>query len=188
MKKKSLLAFKYSERPTSLKLNRIMRMSALLLGSCVFCMYAENANSQNARVSRNESNIQLEKILDEIESQTDYLFVYNQEIDVNRKVSVKSKTEPVSEVLNNLFKNMGISYTMEGTHIVLRSNLNESLHSSTNQQLQSITGRVLDSMGEPIIGANVVVKGTTNGTVTDLDGNFTIEVAPKSILYVSYIG
>ncbi len=165
-----------------------MRMSTFLLGACVFCSYAENSHSQNARVSINKSNIRLEKILDEIESQTDYLFVYNQEVNVNRKVSVKSKTMPVSEVLDNLFKNMGISYTMEGTHIVLTSKSDELSGSSVNQELQTISGRVSDSMGEPVIGANVIVKGSTNGTVTDIDGNFTLEVAPKSILHISYIG
>ena len=96
-----------------------MRISTFLLGACVFCSYAENSHSQNARVSINKSNTQLEKILDEIESQTDYLFIYNNQIDVNRKVSVKAKTKPVSVVLDNLFKNAGIEYEMEGTHIVL---------------------------------------------------------------------
>ena len=98
-----------------------MRLSTFLLGTCVFCSYAGNSYSQNARVSINKNNVQLEEILDEIESQTDYLFVYNNQVDVNRKYSVKAKTKPVSEVLDNLFKNAGIEYEMEGTHIVLSS-------------------------------------------------------------------
>ena len=85
-----------------------MRISTFLLGACVFCSYAEDSHSQNARVSINKNNSQLEEILNEIESQTDYLFIYNNQVDVNRKVSVKAKTKPVSEVLDNLFKNAGI--------------------------------------------------------------------------------
>ena len=68
-----------------------MRISTFLLGACVFCSYAENSHSQNARISLNKSNTQLEKILNEIESQTDYLFIYNNQVDVDRKVSVKAK-------------------------------------------------------------------------------------------------
>ena len=84
-----------------------MRISTFLLGACVFCSYAENSHSQNARVSINKNNTQLEKILNEIESQTDYLFIYNNQVNVNRKVSVKAKTKPVSEVLDNLLKMRG---------------------------------------------------------------------------------
>ena len=155
-----------------------MRISTFLLGACVFCSYAENSHSQNARVSINKNNTQLEEILNEIESQTDYLFIYNNQVDVNRKVSVKAKTKPVSKVLDNLFKNAGIEYEMEGTHIVLSAK-DVDAAAAIKQQTQTVTGRIVDNNGEAIIGANVVVKGTTNGTVTDIDGNFSIEADPK---------
>ncbi len=164
-----------------------MRISTFLLGACVFCSYAENSHSQNARVSINKNNTQLEEILNEIESQTDYLFIYNNQVDVNRKVSVRAKTEPVSKVLDNLFKNAGIEYEMEGTHIVLSAK-DVDAAAAIKQQTQTVTGRIVDNNGEAIIGANVVVKGTTNGTVTDIDGNFSIEADPKSVLNISYIG
>ena len=164
-----------------------MRISTFLLGACVFCSYAEDSHSQNARVSINKNNSQLEEILNEIESQTDYLFIYNNQVDVNRKVSVKAKTKPVSEVLDNLFKNAGIEYEMEGTHIILSSKSRDAI-AATQQQTHVLTGRIVDNNGEAIIGANVVVKGTTNGTVTDIDGNFSIEADPNSVLNISYIG
>ena len=164
-----------------------MRISTFLLGACVFCSYAENSYSQNARVSINKNNTHLEEVLNEIESQTDYLFIYNNQVNVNRKVAVKVKTKPVSEVLDNLFKDADIGYKMEGTHIVLSAR-NELPEASEQQQTRTITGRIVDSNGEAVIGANVIVKGTTNGTVTDIDGNFSIEVDSKSVLNVSYIG
>ena len=164
-----------------------MRISTFLLGACVFCSYAEDSHSQNARVSINKNNSQLEEILNEIESQTDYLFIYNNQVDVNRKVSVKAKTKPVSEVLDNLFKNAGIEYEMEGTHIILSSKSRDAI-AAAQQQTHVLTGRIVDNNGEAIIGANVVVKGTTNGTVTDIDGNFSIEADPNSVLNISYIG
>ena len=99
-----------------------MRITTFLLLVCVFCSFAENTHSQNARVSISKSNARLDNVLSEIESQTDYLFIYNNQVDVNRKVSVKVKNKPVSSVLDNLFKNTGIGYAMEGTHIVLTKN------------------------------------------------------------------
>ena len=96
-----------------------MRITTFLLLVCVFCSFAENTHSQNARVSISKRNAQLEEILTEIESQTDYLFIYNNQVDVNRKVSVKVKNEPVSAVLKSILKNSDIDFEMEGTHIVL---------------------------------------------------------------------
>lgn len=163
-----------------------MRITTFLLLVCVFCSFAENTHSQNARVSITKSNAHLEDVLSEIESQTDYLFIYNNQVDVNRKVSVKVKSKPVSQVLDNLLKNTDITYTMEGTHIVLTKNA-VNAH-PVQQQTKNVTGKVVDGNGEPVIGANVVVKGTTNGTITDLDGNFSVEADSKAVLNVSYIG
>ena len=97
MKKNFLSGGYYPKTPSGKKILRTMRISTFLLGACVFCSYAEDSHSQNARVSINKNNSQLEEILNEIESQTDYLFIYNNQVDVNRKVSVKAKTKPVSE-------------------------------------------------------------------------------------------
>lgn len=163
-----------------------MRITTFLLLVCVFCSFAENTHSQNARVSITKSNAHLDDVLSEIESQTDYLFIYNNQVDVNRKVSVKVKSKPVSQVLDNLLKNTDITYTMEGTHIVLTKNA-VNAH-PVLQQTKNVTGKVVDGNGEPVIGANVVVKGTTNGTITDLDGNFSVEADSKAVLNVSYIG
>lgn len=163
-----------------------MRITTFLLLVCVFSSYAVNSNSQNARVSINKNNAQLDEVLNEIESQTDYLFVYNNQVNVNRKVSVKVKQKPVSKVLDDLFEDSGVQYAMEGSHIVLTKQ--ETPITNATQQAKNITGTVLDSNGEPIIGANVVVKGTTNGTITDLDGNFSIEADAKATLNISYIG
>lgn len=190
MKKNLLSGRFYPESPSRKKIMRTMKISTFLLGACVFCSYAENSFSQNARVSINKNNAQLEEILREIESQTDYLFIYNNQVDVNRKYSVKAKTKPVSEVLNNLFKNAGIEYEMEGTHIVLSSKRKSAIadQPAVTQQAKTITGQIVDAAGEPVIGANVLVKGTTNGTVTDIDGKFSLNVDAGAVLEISYIG
>lgn len=164
-----------------------MRITTLLLMVCVFCSNAETTHSQNARVSINKNDAQLTEILAEIENQTDYLFIYNNQVNINREASVKAKNQPVSEVLNNVLKNTDIAYTMEGTHIVLSKKASVDAPAG-QQQAHTVKGTVLDGNGEPIIGANVVVKGTTNGTITDFDGNFSIEADGKTTLEISYIG
>lgn len=163
-----------------------MRITTFLLLVCVFCSFAGNTHSQNARVSITKSNANLEEVLSEIESQTDYLFIYNNQVDINKKLSIKVKNKPVSDVLDNLLKNMGVSYAMEGTHIVLTKKTENPI--PVQQQTKNVNGTVVDVNGDPVIGANVVVKGTTNGTITDIDGRFTIDADAKSVLNVSYIG
>ena len=85
MKENTLSRCNY-RAPRPLKIFRIMRITTFLLLVCVFCTFAENTHSQNARVSINKKNVQLETVLNEIEHQTDYLFIYNNQVNVNKKV------------------------------------------------------------------------------------------------------
>lgn len=163
-----------------------MRISTFLLMVCVFCSYAGNAHSQNAKVSIRMNNVKLDKILNEIENQTDYLFIYNNQVDINKITSVKVKNEAVAQVLDKILSGTGINYELEGTHIILTTEAIKDLHAQ--QQAKTVTGTVTDVSGEPIIGANIRIKGTTTGTITDIDGNFSIEAEPQSVIEVSYIG
>ena len=163
-----------------------MRISTFLLMVCVFCSYAGNAHSQNAKVSIHMNNVKLDKILNEIENQTDYLFIYNNQVDINKITSVKVKNEAVAQVLDRILSGTGINYELEGTHIILTTEAIKDLHAQ--QQAKTVTGTVTDVSGEPIIGANIRIKGTTTGTITDIDGNFSIKAEPQSVIEVSYIG
>lgn len=163
-----------------------MRISTFLLMVCVFCSYAGNAHSQNAKVSIRMNNVKLDKILNEIENQTDYLFIYNNQVDINKITSVKVKNEAVAQVLDRILSGTGINYELEGTHIILTTEAIKDLHAQ--QQAKTVTGTVTDVNGEPIIGANIRIKGTTTGTITDIDDNFSIEAEPQSVIEVSYIG
>lgn len=163
-----------------------MRISTFLLMVCVFCSYAGNAHSQNAKVSIRMNNVKLDKILNEIENQTDYLFIYNNQVDINKITSVKVKNEAVAQVPDRILSGTGINYELEGTHIILTTEAIKDLHAQ--QQAKTVTGTVTDVSGEPIIGANIRIKGTTTGTITDIDGNFSIEAEPQSVIEVSYIG
>lgn len=168
------------------RFTRIMKVMTLFLFLGIFSIYAGNSYSQNARVTINKNNAQLVNILNEIENQTDYLFIYNNQVKVNQKVSVKANKETVSQVLNNLFEKTDINYSLEGNHIILSS---KNKVSETDQQpISKVSGVILDKEGEPLIGVSVVIKGSTNGTITDIDGKYSIQVANGQTLVFSYMG
>lgn len=189
MKKNTLQGHYCLKSPNLKQLFRIMRITTFLLLVCIFCSFASTTHSQNMRVSISKSSTQLNKIFSEIEKQTEYLFVYNNQIDVNRKVSVKVKDKQVSQVLDELFEDTNIEYMIQGNHIVLSSKENNIIALQQQQQAgRRISGVVVDGNGEPVIGANVLVKGTTIGNMTDVDGKFAFEVPDNATLVVSYIG
>lgn len=168
---------------------RIMRLTLFLLLTFIGFAFANNANSQNARVNLNKQNAVLKDVLEEIESQTDYLFVSNRDIDLEQNVSVRAKNKPVRDVLDNIFENTDLSYDMEGINIIL----SKKAHAGSElayiaQQKRTVSGIIVDNYGEPVIGANVVERGTTNGIITDTEGNFSLNIDINAVLRVSYIG
>lgn len=169
----------------AVKILRIMRFYLLFLVLSVASAFASTSYSQSTALTLQLNNTPIEDVLNRIEEQTEFRFLYNKKIvNVERKVNVAVEGKSISEVLDNLFKNAGISYTISDRQIVL--NKKESLTSA--QQSNRVTGVVTDEYGDPIIGANVIEKGTTNGIITDLDGKFTINVNPGAVLQFSYIG
>lgn len=174
------------KNPSLIHLFKVMKITLFLLFLCTFSAFAVDAHSQNARVTIHKVQVPLEDILNEIESQTDYLFLYTNEIDVDRKATVKVKSQPVSQLLNGLLAKSGITYQMEGTHIILSEKKVEE-HQALPDKIK-VTGTVKDANGEVIIGASVVEENTTNGTITDISGNFVLTVSDNAVVKVSYIG
>lgn len=155
----------------------------LLTLAFMFCTVALYA--QNNKVNINKKSLPLKDLIHEIEQQTNYLFVYSEkEIDLNKVIQVEAKDKPLHKVLEEVFKKSGISYNFNEGYISLQ----KSKGDASNSKKRKIKGVVKDSQGEAVIGANVVVKGTSNGCITDLNGQFTLEIADKAILAVSYIG
>lgn len=144
-----------------------------------------SVNSQNTRVNIHVNNANTQIVLNEIEKQTDYLFVYDtKDVDLNRKVSIEAQDKTVADVLSSIFTQTDISYAMEGNNIMLM----RKSSSVTQKSDRRISGVVKDAIGEPVIGANIVEKGTTNGIITDINGNFNLIVSDNAILQISYIG
>ena len=174
---------------TPIKTNRAMKLTCALLFAASFGVFA-TGNAQTMRVNIQVDNVSTEKVLSEIEKQTDYLFVYNKkEVDLKRKTSVNAVNKTTAEVLSTIFEGTDIIYAIEGENIMLmRKEQNLAVVPDAVQQDNKITGTVLDATGMPVIGANIMVKGTNVGTITDVDGKFTLDVAENAILQVTYIG
>ncbi len=188
MNKISLWGTLYPQKLRTNRIFKIMKITLFLTFVSVFSLYAGNTHSQNARITLSKSNSTLEVILNEIENQTDYLFIINSHVDTQQKASVKVKETPVSKVLDDLFKDTDVHYTMEGTHIVLSNKAIDK--TAVVQQTKTVTGKIIDETGEPLIGVSVSVKGTNNGTITDVDGNYMIagNIDDKTVLVITYIG
>lgn len=153
-------------------------------------IFATEATSQTAKVSIVANNISTQDLMLEIEKQTDYLFVYNEnEVNLNRKVTIQATNQTVAEVLNKAFDQTDVIYAMEGSNIMLIKKETKNKTLSTQQKARTINGIITDEKSEAIIGANVSVKGTTNGTITDVNGNFSLaNISDNDIIVISYIG
>jgi len=170
------------------RLIRIMKITTVLTLIAVFQMSAVNLHSQTATVSLPHNSLSVEELISTVEDQTNYLFLYSEkEIDLNQKVHIRKTDSPVNEILKQAFSNTDIAFSFNEDYISLRKNAQASL-SVVQQDKRQVSGTVVDASGEPIIGANVVEKGTTNGGITDIDGKFSINVGENAILQLSYIG
>ena len=166
----------------------IMRLFLFLTFTSIFSLFAENNHSQNAKVTLSRNNCSIGLILNDIESQVDYLFIINSNVDTQRKASIKVKDTPVSIVLDKLFRNTNVHYVMEGSHIILSNHKSDVV--AVAQQQRIIRGKIVDETGEPLIGVSVLIKGTNNGTITDSNGEYIIKgnISKSSVLEITYIG
>ncbi len=165
------------------KIFRIMRIIVLLLVLGVANMFAESSYAQKTKVSLNLTNSSVGDVLEEIESQSEFYFLYNSKlINIDRRVDVSAQEEAIYKILDDLFEGTNTGYEVYDNKIILAP-------SDLNQQLINVTGNVKDETGEVIPGVSIVVKGTTTGTITDIDGNYSLSNVPVgSTLTFTFIG
>ncbi len=170
-----------------LKLDLKMKLSIYLFLISLFQIHA-NSYSQNAKITLELNNVTIENVLRSIEEKSDFKFLYNDnELDYKKVVSVKFKKTKINRILSKLFINTEIDYEVLDKQIILIANkIKESPKEIEIQQ--TISGTVVDEAGVGIPGANVLVKGTTKGVVTDFDGNFSIEASAGDVLEISFLG
>ncbi|WP_291861940.1 SusC/RagA family TonB-linked outer membrane protein [Marinilabilia sp.] len=165
-----------------------MKMSAMFLFVAIFTASANNSFSQVGKVSIHLENVKLSKAFDAIESQTSYSLFYKKDVvDDERIISISVDNYDVDIVLNQLLEGENVSYKVIDESIVI---VPRYLNSDLSQQQEiSVRGQVADENGDPVPGVSVVVDGTMNGTITDVDGNYVLENVPENaILNYSFVG
>lgn len=173
-----------------------MKLSTLFILATLFSMKANDSYGQRTKVTLDMNNVTVGHVIDEIENSTEFEFVYIiDDVDLKRKVSIRAKNVKIATILERIFKNTETTFNLNDRRVYLVKR-NEPVVSSPKEeassqpiQQSSISGIIKDENGAPLPGASIVEKGTTNGTQSDFDGNFSIEVEDENaILVISYIG
>ncbi len=145
-----------------------------------------SAVAQEATLSLNYTNVPISKIFKDIEKQASVSIVYNtDDINPSRKVTLKTSNKNVSQTMDALLRGTNVVYSIVDNHIVLSS---ADKAASNKSHPITVKGNVKDAKGEPLIGVSILIKGSSNGTVTDLDGNFTLPSYNGDVLEISYVG
>lgn len=175
---------------------RIMRTTLFFLLCSL--MFSQAATSYSQVFDFNLRSTTIREVCREIERKSDYIFVFsdNSEKMINRKIDLKAKKENVVDLLESVLSNTGLAYKILDKQIVIYTSKEEAATATLvpatpvvqQPAKKQISGKVTDSQGESIIGANVIEIGTTNGTVTDIDGNFSLLVEQNGSIRISYIG
>lgn len=174
-----------------IKIPLAMRLLFFLIVFTTGFSFASNSGAQEAFVSLNLKNSSISEILHEIENQTDFRFYYNSKVvNVHNKLSIQSKKEKLSSILQKIFSDSNISYELKGRDIILTKKSDTSNSGTQNENKKTtITGFVSDEDGIPLIGVSVRIKGSGDGVISDTDGKYSITVTSKNtILEYSYIG
>ena len=153
----------------------IQRISLLILLFVLPIAYpVTDIHAQDVRVTIRMEKVRMEQVMNEIERQTKYLFGSAENVDVKRIVTVQVVNRPLQEALDAMLRGTNVSYTVQGSNIVLKNGRSEA----EAKKPAVISGVVRDAAGNPVVGAAVVVKGTTIGISTDSEGRFSLQVPP----------
>lgn len=175
--------------PLLTKAIRIMKVTSLC-NLLAVCSISASTYAQSLKFSIHKQNSSISEVFKEIEKKSDFTFFFNDnQINVKQKVNVSANNANIEDVLAQVLQNTGYDYQIIDKQILIKvSDKDVMAIPFATQSSKRITGIVLDATGMPVIGANVMEKGTTNGTITDMDGKFSLNVEKGATLVVSYIG
>ena len=187
MKKKCIVAISGFYEIWTLQFFRKMRTTVLVSLILVSQVMALGTYSQNTRLNLNMTDVSIRSVLGKIEDQSEFYFMYEaHKVDVERRVSIKAENRLVTEILNEIFGNTDIVYKIDNRQIALT---NIAFNKENIQQDKTVRGIVTSSAGEPVPGVTVAVKGTTKGTITNVDGEYTLtNVTTGDMLVFSFVG
>lgn len=148
---------------------------------------------QASTVTMTLRNVTVKQAIVDLQKNTGYsVVIYAKDVDMNRRVSVDARNEKVANVVGQILAGQDVDYEVNGKTIVVSQHKSEPKETArtqkANDKKQKMQGKVVDEMGQPITGASVVDKATNTGTVTDLDGNFSVDLVPGTELTISYVG
>jgi TonB-linked SusC/RagA family outer membrane protein len=177
----SACSFTFNKRAKK-KQNQFRTRLLVLLGVFIFQCTVSNVFSQDKLIKLDFENKAIREVLVSIEDQTDFFILYNGKVvDVDQLVSIKAENRTLKQVLDQLFEGTNILYEFVDQQIVLKNKL--------LQEKRTLTGRITDSDGEAIIGASIVISGTTTGTISDFNGDYSLEIpAGSHEVSFSYVG
>ncbi len=176
------------------KLLLVMKLTAFLIVVLTMQVTA-TVYSQNKKLSLNMQGSSIKEVLQQIEAQSEYRFIYeNEKVNLDAKVSIRVKDEVVENILKQLFEKEGINYSITNNNLILINPSGQQMRnlgkeSNGSQQQKTVSGKVTDSTGSSLPGVSVAVKGTTNGTITDVYGKYSLTNLPaNAVLQFSFVG
>ncbi len=192
---KKLFKLKRSPYPI-FKYDLKMKLSTLFILAALFSMQANETYGQRTKVTLDLNNVSVGQLIDEIESKTEFEFVYKiKDVNLDRIVSIKVNRERIANVLNQVFQNTNTTFNLNDRRIYLVKRTEPDLSiqpeeaNSTAPVQNAVQGTITDERGQLLPGASIIEKGTTNGVSSDFDGNYSIEVSGSdAVLQVSYLG
>lgn len=158
--------------------------------SCLCGLLLAASLNSYSQITLNARGASVKSLIHQIETQSDYRFFFEDELSgLSKKVNINAKDQSITQVMDAICSQAGIGYTIKGDNQVIVHAPKSVTVSAQQSAPKKIKGVVNDPTGTPVIGANIRVKGTTVGTITDIDGNFVLEVDGNAeLLEVSYIG
>lgn len=181
-------------------INRIKLMPDFTkcMSLAIFLTFYGNSNANNSELTYAEQtnftismeNQTLKSVVEWIEKNSQFIFIYDTDLDLSHRVSVDVYNKPVEEILKQIFSGTNLEYNIRNRQVMIRKAEVETapVNQFVQQEKVTIKGAVTDIKGEAIIGANIIEDGTTNGTITDIDGQFSLQVDKGAKLIISYIG
>ena len=177
--------------PGAVKILVKMKLTLIIVLFSFFGAMASQSYSQTAKLSLDLKNASVRSVLGEIENQSEFFFLYSEKIiDVNREINVDFKGSTIEKILDTIFEGTNVVYSVKGRQIVLTANdANYLAGNFSGQQQRAVTGKVTDALGVPLPGVAIVIKGTTNGTITDSSGKYIITSNSKDdVLKFTFVG
>lgn len=152
-------------------------------------LFAFNVNAQDKKITIKEDDKPLSEILNQVKAKTGYSFlVKSNDVDLNQIVSIDAKDKSIKEFLTILFKSKDINFEISGKSISIFIPQKPQNKPNLSSEKRKVSGMVTDLKGDPIIGASIIIKGTSTVTVSDINGKFSLDVPSNGVLKVTYIG